>query len=234
MLETPDETDRLQRLLDRSAAGAGPHLRGIITEERRLTAAQLIERLPGMRLLVLAAALDVRVELRGYELKGVGDFAKVGPVCAEYGNGNDDDTIRACADMFSWLYGEGQKRARKIRHYAELGKAPENKVTPELAALPGSGLHPLIVFVDEIQELFLFGKLGKAAGETAEKCIKLFRALGIWLILGTKIPGEPYAVAQWRREHPGQDLPDGQIFTQPWPATGGPGSLSFSQRSPTR
>jgi hypothetical protein len=25
---------------------------------------------------------------------------------------------------------------------------------------------------------------------------------------------------QWRREHPGQDLPDGQFFTQPWPATG--------------
>jgi len=44
------------------------------------------------------------------------------------------------------------------------------------------------VFVDEVQELFLFGKTGKAAGETAEKCIKLFRALGIWLILGTQIP----------------------------------------------
>ena len=141
-----------------------------------------------MRLLVLAAALDPRVELRGYELKGVGDFAKVAPVCAEYGNGNDDDTIRACADMFSWLYGEGQKRAKRIAHYASIGKAPENKVTPELAALPGSGLHPLVVFADEIQELFLFGKLGKAAGETAEKCIKLFRALGIWLILGTQIP----------------------------------------------
>ena len=44
------------------------------------------------------------------------------------------------------------------------------------------------MFVDEIQELFLFGKTGKAAGETAEKCIKLFRALGIILILGTQIP----------------------------------------------
>ena len=109
-------------------------------------------------------------------------------MCAEYGNGNDDDTIRACADMFGWLYGEGQKRAKRIAHYAAIGKAPENKVTPELAALPGSGLHPLVVFVDEIQELFLFGKPGKAAGETAEKCIKLFRALGIWLILGTQIP----------------------------------------------
>ena len=39
-------------------------------------------------------------------------------------------------------------------------------------------------------------------------------------ILGTRIPDVPYAVAQWRREHPGQDLPDGQVFTQPWPAAG--------------
>jgi S-DNA-T family DNA segregation ATPase FtsK/SpoIIIE len=141
-----------------------------------------------LRLLVLAAALDIRVELRGYEMKGTGDFATVAPVCAEYGSGNDDDTLKACADMFGWLYGEGQKRAKRIKHYAEIGKAPQNKVTPELAALPGSGLHPLVVFADEIQELFTFGKTGKEAGETAEKCIKLFRALGIILLLGTQIP----------------------------------------------
>lgn len=141
-----------------------------------------------MRLLVLAAALDVRVELRGYELKGVGDFKALEPVCAEYGNGNDDDTLSACADMFDWLYAEGQKRAKRIEHFYNLGKAPENKVTPELASLPGSGLHPMVVFVDEIQELFLFGKIGKHAGEMAEKCIKLFRALGIILVLGTQIP----------------------------------------------
>jgi DNA segregation ATPase FtsK/SpoIIIE, S-DNA-T family len=141
-----------------------------------------------LRLLVLAAALDVRVEIRGYELKGVGDFKPLESVCAEYGNGNDDDTLTACAAMFEWLYAEGQKRSKRIEHYYTLGKAPENKVTAELAALPGSGLHPLVVFVDEIQELFLFGKTGKAAGEMAEKCIKLFRALGIILILGTQIP----------------------------------------------
>ncbi len=41
-------------LLDRSAQGAGAHLRGIITGERRLSAAQLTGRLPGMRLLVVA------------------------------------------------------------------------------------------------------------------------------------------------------------------------------------
>ena len=54
MRETPEEIDRLQQLLDRSAAGAGPHLSGIISDERRLTAAQVSERLQGMRLLVVA------------------------------------------------------------------------------------------------------------------------------------------------------------------------------------
>jgi general stress protein 26 len=54
MLETPEELARLQQLLDASMAAAGPHLRGIISEERRLGAAELAERLQGMRLLVLA------------------------------------------------------------------------------------------------------------------------------------------------------------------------------------
>jgi hypothetical protein len=54
--ETPDELDGLQRLLDGSMAGAGPHLRAIITDDRRLSAAALCGRLQGMRLLVLATA----------------------------------------------------------------------------------------------------------------------------------------------------------------------------------
>jgi general stress protein 26 len=54
MLETPEELGNLQRLLDRSMAGAGEHLRGIITGERRLSAADLAGRLEGMRLLTVA------------------------------------------------------------------------------------------------------------------------------------------------------------------------------------
>ncbi|HEY1443578.1 MAG TPA: pyridoxamine 5'-phosphate oxidase family protein [Acidimicrobiales bacterium] len=54
MLETPEELDRLQTVLDASMASAGPHLSSIITKERRLDAPQLAERLQGMRLLVLA------------------------------------------------------------------------------------------------------------------------------------------------------------------------------------
>ncbi len=54
MRETPEEMERLQQLLDSSAAGAGAHLRGIITDERRLSAERVCARLRGMRLLVVA------------------------------------------------------------------------------------------------------------------------------------------------------------------------------------
>ena len=46
---------------------------------------------------------------------------------------------------------------------------------------------------------------------------KAIEAAGLSFILGMKIPHVPYAVAQWRREHPGRDIPDRHVFTQPWP-----------------
>jgi general stress protein 26 len=54
MLETSDELTRLQALLDGSMAGAGPHLRSIISDDRRLSAPDLTARLRGLCLLVLA------------------------------------------------------------------------------------------------------------------------------------------------------------------------------------
>ena len=57
------------------------------------------------------------------------------------------------------------------------------------------------------------------AGMVSEANQKDIEAAGLSFILGAKIPYVPYVVAQWRREHPGQDIPDGHVFTQPWPAT---------------
>jgi len=56
------------------------------------------------------------------------------------------------------------------------------------------------------------------AGMVSEANQKQIEAAGLSFILGMKIPRIPYAVAHWRREHPGQDIPDGHVFTQPWPA----------------
>ena len=95
-----------------------------------------------LRLLVLAAALDIRPEIRGYELKGIGDFAPVAPVCAEYGSGNDDDTLTACADMFGWLYGEGQKRAKRIRALRRAGQGPGEQGHPRAGRPARVGAAP--------------------------------------------------------------------------------------------
>ena len=56
MHERPDDLAELQAVLDRSFEVAGPHLRDIAGPDRRLDAAQLAERLTGMRLLVLATS----------------------------------------------------------------------------------------------------------------------------------------------------------------------------------
>jgi uncharacterized pyridoxamine 5'-phosphate oxidase family protein len=54
MHETPSDTANLDELLERSFAGAGPHLLSIATPERRLDGRTLCERLTGMSLLALA------------------------------------------------------------------------------------------------------------------------------------------------------------------------------------
>jgi hypothetical protein len=56
------------------------------------------------------------------------------------------------------------------------------------------------------------------AGMVSEANQKQIEAAGLSFILGMKIPRIPYAVTQWRREHPGEQIPDGHVFTQPWPA----------------
>jgi len=50
---------------------------------------------------------------------------------------------------------------------------------------------------------------------------------GLSFILGARIPDVPYLVEAWRRDHPDEQIPDGHIFTQPWPA--GPGDKRRDQ-----
>jgi len=56
------------------------------------------------------------------------------------------------------------------------------------------------------------------AGMISDANQKAIEAAGLSFILGMKIPDVPYAVDKWRKEHPGEDVPDGHVFTQPWPA----------------
>ena len=42
---------------------------------------------------------------------------------------------------------------------------------------------------------------------------------GMSFILGARIPEVPHVIAAWHREHPDTAVPDGHLFTQPWPAS---------------
>ena len=56
------------------------------------------------------------------------------------------------------------------------------------------------------------------AGMISDANMRAIEAENLSFILGMKVPDVPYVVAQWRREHPGEQVPDGHVFTQPWPA----------------
>jgi hypothetical protein len=57
------------------------------------------------------------------------------------------------------------------------------------------------------------------AGMVSAANQRAIEAEGLSFVLGARIPDIPYVVAAWRRENPDMEIPDGHIFTQPWPAS---------------
>ena len=121
VLETPEEIDRLQGLLDRSAAAAGAHLRDIITDDRRLSAAQVCERLQGMRLLVVATVTSdgrpLAGPVDGYLLHGSFYFS----------SGRNSVRMRhlAARPAVSATYLPGEELAVTVHGRAELFELPD-------------------------------------------------------------------------------------------------------------
>lgn len=153
----------------------------------------LIGSIPGMgktftvKVPLAAATLDPRAELWTFELKGTGDLAPWEAVSTRYASGFDDPEIEQALQALRDLRTELARRAKVIKGLPR-HVCPENKVTPELASRKDLRLHPLVVTIDEAQELFSHSTYGAEAGELAEKCIKLGRALGVILILATQRP----------------------------------------------
>lgn len=79
MYETDEEIQALQRLLDASYGTATDHLRGIITDERRLTAVDLVALLTGMKVISVATVTahgEPRISaLDGHFLHGTWSFS---------------------------------------------------------------------------------------------------------------------------------------------------------------
>ena len=56
------------------------------------------------------------------------------------------------------------------------------------------------------------------AGMLSEANRNAIEAAGLSFIFGAKLAQIPYVVEEWRTNHPGTEMTDGQVFTQPWPA----------------
>jgi hypothetical protein len=56
------------------------------------------------------------------------------------------------------------------------------------------------------------------AGMVSDGNRKAIEAEGLSFIIGEKVPKTPSVVAEWRQAHPGEEIDDGRIFVQPWPA----------------
>lgn len=137
------------------------------------------------RALIAIAMLDPTCELKILEFKGTGDFLDLEPLCSTYVCGVDEEALDQGVAVGRWLIAEAERRGKRILAARKRGEAPLGKVTPELAAKPGSGLHPVCVLIDEAHELFPYSP---DAASDFSRAIKRLRALGICVILATQIP----------------------------------------------
>jgi hypothetical protein len=90
-------------------------------------------------------------------------------------------------------------------HAFEGNRAETTTMLPVLRAfLDAHDLTEIIVVAD--------------AGMVSEANKRAIEEAGLSFILGARVPDVPYVVDRWRKEHPDEPIPDGHIFTQPWPA----------------
>lgn len=141
-----------------------------------------------LRLLLLICALDPRVEMHVYDLKGTGDLAPTRPVAHRYRAGDDEDDLLYLLDDLRDMHDDLPVRTKTIRDIAENepARCPENKITPELASDPRLGLHPVAVALDECQRAFDNKDYGKEIQEITEDLARRGPAVGYIILLATQ------------------------------------------------
>lgn len=173
----------------------GTDPRGRIVHAKMMYTNWLFGAIPGLgktfslSVPLLYAALDPTAEVWAFELKGTGGLEpleKVTPA-GRYVSGADDEHAEATLLALRELNKECSRRSKVIQGLPK-SVCPEKKTTRQLANRKGLGLHPLVVGIDEAQELFAHKEFGQEAGELAERIIKLGRALGVILLLATQRP----------------------------------------------
>jgi DNA segregation ATPase FtsK/SpoIIIE, S-DNA-T family len=152
-----------------------------------------------LRCLLLVGALDPRVKIYAFDLKGTGDLSPLRLVAHRYACTARPEKIAELLPIFEELQTELYRRAEVIEGLS-YEECPENKVTPELASRRDLRLEPIEIGVDECHELFEHEDPTVAARFTriCTDLVKRGPALGIMLYLATQKPSAksiPTAIA---------------------------------------
>jgi S-DNA-T family DNA segregation ATPase FtsK/SpoIIIE len=140
-----------------------------------------------LRLLLLAGALDPRVELHVHDLRGGADLAPLAKVAHYYRSGDDPADITALLTDARAMQKEMMRRYRVIRTTLKGDpRCPEGKVTDELASDKSLGLHPILAAYDETQVMFEHPDHGKELRAIYEDLVRRGPAAGIMVHLATQ------------------------------------------------
>jgi S-DNA-T family DNA segregation ATPase FtsK/SpoIIIE len=139
------------------------------------------------RNVALALSMDPLVRFALSELKGSGDLDPLEPLCGEgmYISGADERAKQQTLGLLQWVELECERRGPAIRKWAAKGLNKDNKLNRAIAEADPT-LFPLLVMLDEIQELFTDPTHGKEAKARATSIVKKSRFAGIHLLLATQ------------------------------------------------
>lgn len=152
-----------------------------------------------LRLKALGLSLDVTVELHIADLKGDGDWSMFKPRAVTLIEGSSIDKVEATVKMLEWGVGEMARRYDAKQSQGIIGP-----ISRELSRRPGSGFHPIWLFVDECQILYSaphpFGgtKDDARAWRAAKRLHDQARAVNIHLSQGTQRPDDRTVPVQVR------------------------------------
>lgn len=139
------------------------------------------------RNVALAAAMDPLVRFALSDLKGSGDMDPLEPLCDDgmYISGADERAKQQTLGLLQWVELECERRGPAIRKWAAKGLNKDNKLNRAIAEADPK-LFPLLVMLDEIQELFTDPNHGKEAKARATSIVKKSRFAGIHVIFATQ------------------------------------------------
>ncbi|WP_426561388.1 cell division protein FtsK [Angustibacter sp. McL0619] len=171
----------------------GQDQRGRPVEVTLMFASGVVGAIPRMgktfvlRLLALAGALDPRVEIHAYNLKGGSDFDPLSGVAHAYRTGDDVEDIEYLLRDMRSLATDRRRRYKTLRALPRQ-VCPESKVTDDLASRRDLALHPILVVIDECQLAFEHDVHGPELVALVTDLVKAGPAVGIMVWCATQRP----------------------------------------------